>query len=360
MQLPLTASALVPVGVGAVLAGALLILVVLAVRRRTWLQSPDVAWPQSVRKSTQVPSASVGDAGAVAPTPNGGSAPPGARTVPDTGASDDPTAGNPATAEPSPDAAAPVEPPPRPTPVRRSADHQAGSSRNVAAAVAEAFAVRAAAIRTGVPLPTRETGDAGPARQQPEPDEPRVAAPRSDDEPSAYRADGNGEQPAPSVPEDGAAPSPDGDRDLADPEQAAGDDVREPAAGAGANGNGRIAAPAVPTPRADGRGAVPSPRSEHDAAARDDATMPADSRDRLLAVLLDDPERVVGAAEELARCLHALERLTDAVRHERKVLREVLRKLADAGLRPRQLARLTGIPLAEMETLLTPVQQQAR
>ena len=95
----------------------------------------------------------------------------------------------------------------------------------------------------------------------------------------------------------------------------------------------------------------------HDATA---GAAAGDARDRLLAVLLDDPERAVGAAEELARCLHCT-RLTDAVRHEREVLRDLLRRLVDAGLRSGQLARLAGtMPLAEVEVLLAPAQQRAQ
>ncbi|MBW0119274.1 hypothetical protein, partial [Pseudonocardia abyssalis] len=77
-----------------------------------------------------------------------------------------------------------------------------------------------------------------------------------------------------------------------------------------------------------------------------------DARDRLLAVLLDDPVRAVGATVELDACRRQLDRLSDAVRHERETLRSVLSRLADAGLAPDQLARLSGLSDDELRGLL--------
>ncbi|MCW2722730.1 hypothetical protein, partial [Pseudonocardia sp.] len=64
----------------------------------------------------------------------------------------------------------------------------------------------------------------------------------------------------------------------------------------------------------------------------------ADARDRLLAVLLDDPARAVGAAEELEAC--------------RGHLGDVLARLARSGLRHDQLARLSGFSIDEVTALL--------
>ena len=77
-------------------------------------------------------------------------------------------------------------------------------------------------------------------------------------------------------------------------------------------------------------------------------------------MLLDDPERAVGAAVELDECLRELDRLSNAVRNQRAVLRDVLHRLAAAGLRPEQLARLAGMPLADVVELLeaVPAEQQ--
>jgi hypothetical protein len=77
-----------------------------------------------------------------------------------------------------------------------------------------------------------------------------------------------------------------------------------------------------------------------------------DARDRLLAVLLDDPARAVGAAVELESCRRQLDRLAGAVQHERATLRGVLIRLSAAGLAPDQLARLSGLPDDELDALL--------
>ena len=83
----------------------------------------------------------------------------------------------------------------------------------------------------------------------------------------------------------------------------------------------------------------------------------ADARDRLLAVLLDDPVRAVGAVVELESCRRQLDRLTDAVRHERATLADVLGRLSCAGLAPDQLARLSGLSDDELRSLM---QQRAQ
>lgn len=77
-----------------------------------------------------------------------------------------------------------------------------------------------------------------------------------------------------------------------------------------------------------------------------------DARDRLLAVLLDDPVRAVGAAVELESCRRQLDRLTGALQHERATLRDALARLSTAGLAPEQLARLSGLSDDELKALL--------
>lgn len=114
---------------------------------------------------------------------------------------------------------------------------------------------------------------------------------------------------------------------------------------------------------ADPAAAVPVSRPEHHKAAHADTDADdgkarrvggsaSAARDRLLAVLLDDPERAVGAVVELEGCLRELDRLSDTMRTERAVLHDALRHLAAAGLRPDQLARLAGMPLMEVEEQL--------
>jgi hypothetical protein len=403
MQLLLSASVLVPVGVGAVLAGVLLILVVFAARRRTrGAATPGTAGIAVTEATGPLPETAGG-----APAPGRVPVPPGERTE---GGTAEQTNGEPA-AQPPPAASAPMEPavpaapatppcgeaeppadPPRAAPVRLPPrPHEAGSPRSVAAAVAQAFAVRAAAGRAGAQRPTRGTNGAGPVLRRQEPDEPQVTAPR----PHTGASDGRENAAHDEQPPDGrAAPPQDGRPEQTEPGLAAGvNRARDTAAAAsgeepgadaaaqrsgaagrlvpghGANEDGSVRS-GYPARWTDGRGAVPPPRPEH---ALDGTSRPqlpgwtaaggrasTDVRDRLLAVLLDDPERAVGAAEELARCLRALESLTDALRHEREVLRDVLRRLADAGLCAEQLAQLAGIPLADVEALLAPAQQQAQ
>ncbi|WP_232660781.1 hypothetical protein [Pseudonocardia sp. TRM90224] len=82
------------------------------------------------------------------------------------------------------------------------------------------------------------------------------------------------------------------------------------------------------------------------------AGLRGDARDRLLAVLLDDPARAVGATIDLDACRAQLDRLSAAVNHERAVLRAVLRRLAGTGLRPDQLAKLAALPLDDVVELL--------
>lgn len=102
--------------------------------------------------------------------------------------------------------------------------------------------------------------------------------------------------------------------------------------------------------------AVAQALAAREALARTDAAQPAgtrgDARDRLLAVLLDDPVRAVGAVVELEACRRQLDRLTDAVRHERATLADVLRRLSAAGLASDQLARLSGLSDDELRLLM--------
>jgi hypothetical protein len=77
-----------------------------------------------------------------------------------------------------------------------------------------------------------------------------------------------------------------------------------------------------------------------------------DARDRLLAVLLDDPLRAVGAAVDLQECQERIDRLTASLKEEHGRLGDVLGRLACSGLRPDQLARLSGLSDIEVTELL--------
>lgn len=88
------------------------------------------------------------------------------------------------------------------------------------------------------------------------------------------------------------------------------------------------------------------------AAQTPDADRRGDARDRLLAVLLDDPLRAVGAAVDLQDCQERIDRLAATVHDERSRLGDVLARLARSGLRPDQLARLSGLSDAEVAEFL--------
>ncbi|QJY45358.1 hypothetical protein [Pseudonocardia broussonetiae] len=170
-----------------------------------------------------------------------------------------------------------------------------GSGRTVAAAVAQALAAREAQARSGGSTPSEPaTGLRAPA--------PDTAARNGAAHPAAAARNGTAHPAAPEP------PAPDqGSRDAAPPRETVTPDV------------------------------APSARG--------------DARDRLLAVLLDDPVRAVGATVELDACRRQLARLTDSVRHEREALRSVLARLADTGLGRDQLARLSGLSDAELRDL---------
>lgn len=124
--------------------------------------------------------------------------------------------------------------------------------------------------------------------------------------------------------------------------------------------------PARPGPDRTVAAAVAEVLAQRAAAARNggaaspSAVPRGDARDRLLAVLLDDPVRAVGAVVELEACKGQLQRLTEAMRHERGVLAELVGRLARAGLQPEQLSRLADLPVDEVRALLTPEPTRAR
>ncbi|GAA5132511.1 hypothetical protein [Pseudonocardia adelaidensis] len=441
MQLPLSASALVMLGVGAVLVGAVILVVEIARRRkpasRPTRVPPDMRMPQQ-------PAAPSGPYAATAPADGPVAQPyvPQAEPVPAPAAPEPEPAAPPApqpVAAPEPEPAAPPAPqpvvapvpaaaPPHPVEVSSSVQppagddhvpaawtpaagmpavpsrsHQAGSGRTVAAAVAQAFAVRAAASRTGASSAQRPVGPPPGADEsavaQPEPERPEPVPTRDVDgvDPAATTdPEGVGlavpatpdhevrtpvvDEPGPDVSGNGwvapVAHGTNGDRPSDAPEQVPDGDGRPPEerqvpepgsdgeAPAAAAAAGLAAAawtpPAAPVPADPDPADVPAPRSDEDGVARQDGPAP-DARDRLLAVLLDDPERAVGATVELESCLRELDRLSDAVRSERSALRDVLHRLAAAGLRPDQMARLARMPLPEVEALLSPApaEQQA-
>lgn len=424
MQLPLSASALVMLGVAAVLIGAVVLVVELARRRKPASGStrvpPDMRMPQQ-SAATSGPYAATPPvdepAGAATqvsaergPAPAAQAPEPVAPSVPQALAGTVPAAATPRPTEVSwkvdpPGDGAQVQRDRTPSgemPAVSSRHQQAGSGRTVAAAVAQAFAVRAAAGRAGAPGPgVQRPADPPPsddgvaaaqegAAPQPEParDEPvetaaapaageHVPAPAVDAVDPAATTDPDGlglaamatsgaGEPEPQVSGNDwgadAAPGANGDRptDTADhgPE---GNGRQTPEPVASAPGAGLMAAGwTVPAPADPEPAAVPAPRPDT-VDVRQQSGSASDPRDRLLAVLLDDPERAVGATVELETCLRELDRLSDAVRAGRAALRDVLHRLAATGLRPDQLARLARLPQGEVRELLeaAPAEQQA-
>lgn len=111
-------------------------------------------------------------------------------------------------------------------------------------------------------------------------------------------------------------------------------------------GAGRTLADAVANALAN-RAAADRTRPQQPAAEAPDSA----ARDKLLAVLLEDPDRAVGATVELDRVRDQLDRLVEAVRHEQDALAGLVDRLASAGLDDAQIARLAGIPAGEVATL---------
>jgi hypothetical protein len=221
--------------------------------------------------------------------------------------------------------------------------------------------------RAGVPEPRSDRSGQALAWAPASDDDGRAAAPRPESgdaapAPVVSGPDGGG-------PVDSVDTGPDGEGSAAGSGDAApapavpgsnGDGPVE-SVGTGPDGGGRAYAAEQVT---DGGGAPLDPEHPDTVAGNHVAqrvpSSPPDVRDRLLAVLLDDPERAVGATVELEACLRELGRLSDAVRKERAVLPDVLHRLTAAGLRPEQLARLAAMPVTEVERLLeaAPAEQQ--
>jgi hypothetical protein len=417
MQLPLSASALVILGVAAVLIGAS-ILAVLAMRRRKPSKRPTRV-PSDMRRQQQ-PAAAPDHHAATLPVDDP-ARPAEPVSVPAQQPPEPvpPPVPEPVVSMPAQPAPAPVPPPapervpepvapvaaaamPRPVEVSSRVDpperveqvhadptpsgelpavpalpHQAGSGRTVAAAVAQAFAVRAAASRAGVQRPVDEGPPPGPApapapaevvddvdpAATTDPDGLGVAAladPEPAGEPLAHEPEAavadTGWAAAPEFGSNGSH-GPEGNGAAPESWQPPEPD-REPPVEAVAPLAGGWTEPApAPAPYEPEPAVVPAPRPDDDPARQADVA--SDARDRLLAVLLDDPERAVGATVELEGCLRELDRLTDAVRTGRTALRDVLHRLAATGLRPDQLARLARLPQAEVQALLEPAEQQA-
>ena len=77
-----------------------------------------------------------------------------------------------------------------------------------------------------------------------------------------------------------------------------------------------------------------------------------DARDKLLAVLLDDPVRAVGATVDLQSQQVELAKLAEAMKAQRQELGAVVRRLAAAGLSTEQVAKLADLDPGEVTEML--------
>ncbi|HEX4252397.1 MAG TPA: hypothetical protein VH008_31345 [Pseudonocardia sp.] len=78
-----------------------------------------------------------------------------------------------------------------------------------------------------------------------------------------------------------------------------------------------------------------------------------DARDRLLRVLLADPDRALHAVGDLETSRGQLDRLNDSMHHQRQQLADAARRLRGAGLTPAQVAQLAGFGEGELVSLLS-------
>ena len=234
---------------------------------------------------------------------------------------------------------APVDPAVNaPEPVQAAAGRDTPESGPLAAAPVHPVAnapepVQAAAGRDTpesgplTPATTRgpSAGPPEPAADRNAPPERRAVVPEPAPAPERHPGGTPTRYPVVNVPE--PAPAPDRNHH-----------ADEPAPGAGSSHSVAAAVAQVLAARA--------------AAHAPDGDRRGDARDRLLAVLLDDPMRAVGATVDLQDCQERLDRLAASLQDERGRLGEVLGRLAHAGLRPDQLARLSGLSDAEVAELL--------
>lgn len=153
------------------------------------------------------------------------------------------------------------------------------------------------------------------------------------------------------------------------PEPSAGHEQNgAPAPGsAGGNGNGHghgnganreatsaAATSAPPEPvQAASAGIVSATESQADAPEHAaDVARTAHAKDRLLQVLLIDPDRALHAVNDLEVCRNQLDQLNEAMDQQLRLLADAARRLRGAGLTPAQVARLAGCGEGELASLL--------
>jgi hypothetical protein len=158
-------------------------------------------------------------------------------------------------------------------------------------------------------------------------DTPTITTP----EPDTTTAEATTDNPTNGVPDTPTTTTPEPDTTAPQPDTTTGNPT-----------NGVPDTPAAAEPQ-------PAVEPEPHTATRPD---PADARDRLLRVLLTDPERALTAVDDLESCLVQLARLNESVDYQRRQLANVARRLRAAGLTPAQVARLAGLGEGELVSLL--------
>jgi hypothetical protein len=109
-------------------------------------------------------------------------------------------------------------------------------------------------------------------------------------------------------------------------------------------------------PERNGNGTGPRASSrptEHPVEKATDGAANLDVRDRLLRVLLADPDWTLHAVGDLEASRTQLDRLNDSVSYQRRHLADAARRLRGAGLTPAQVAQLAGFGEGELVSLLT-------
>ena len=108
-------------------------------------------------------------------------------------------------------------------------------------------------------------------------------------------------------------------------------------------------APSTGPAERNGLAAVPGPLVDGD----DPNSSAGDAKDRLLRVLLADPDRALHAVGDLEASRNQLSRLNDSLHYQRRQLADAARRLRGAGLTPAQVAQLAGFGEGELVSLLS-------
>jgi hypothetical protein len=194
--------------------------------------------------------------------------------------------------------------------------------------------------RTPEPLPNDRLAAEQQRQRHSTPPQPRASMEPTFDQPEQTRPPRDsapGPDSAPGSPADPpAAPA-----DTADHTDRAPDPESAPAT--------TPVAPSAGHSERNGLAAVPGPPVDGD----DPDSSAGDAKDRLLRVLLADPDRALHAVGDLEASRNQLHRLNDSMHYQRRQLADAARRLRGAGLTPAQVAQLAGFGEGELVSLLS-------